>query len=257
MGDHITAFDTTTEPLSTDYDLIVLGGAAGGMSVAISSLRSGLRRVRVIEPSAKVSFAELVPENQVEVGYGEQVMSVDIDPDSDGSVVLVVTDQRSYRTRACLVALRQRDPDWLPPIPVQLSQQVTVDTMPEALYDLDILVVGFTNHATELVAEAAAAGAGVVFASGGLDPAQLAPSADAMLRRLERERRITVLYRAIPDEIGQSGEFPIAYFKDRRTPDLEFDHIVFASERCRSTVDDLHISQAAICLLYTSDAADE
>ena len=227
---------------AVDYDLIVIGGAAGGLSTAISSLRSGLKRVRVIEPGAAVAFAELVPENQVEVGYGEQISSVDA---VDG-VVVVTTDQRTYRTRGCLIALRYRNPDWAPPIDATLSDNVTIDSLPEALNDSDVLVVGHTNHAAELVAEAAAGGAGVVFAAGGMDPGQLAPAADAMLRRLERERRITVLYRAIPDEVDSKNEFPIAYFNDRRTPDLEFDHIVFASERCRPSVADLNITQAAI-----------
>ncbi len=33
---------------STTYDLVIVGGSAGGISVAISSLRSGLERVRII-----------------------------------------------------------------------------------------------------------------------------------------------------------------------------------------------------------------
>ena len=225
-----------------DYDLIVIGGTAGGLSTAISSIRSGLKKVRVVEPGAAVAFPELVPENQVEVGYGEQLLGID----AEGDVVIVNTDQRTYRTRGCLVSRRHRDPNWTPPINAPLSEHVTVDALPEWLNDRDVLVVGHTNHAAELVAEAAAGGAGVVFAAGGLDPAKLAPAADAMLRRLERERRITVLYRSVPDEIGHDGEFPIAYFNDRRTPDLEFDHIVFASERCRPTVGELNVSQAAI-----------
>jgi ferredoxin--NADP+ reductase len=226
----------------SDYDLIVIGGTAGGLSVAISSLRSGLTKVRVIEPGASIAFPELAPENQVEIGYGEQLISIDADEDS----IIVVTDQRTYRTRGCLVAIRHRDPDWTPPMAATLSENVTIDALPEWMNDRDILVVGHTNHAAELVAKAAAAGAGVVFAAGGMDPGLLAPAADAVLRRLERERRVTVLYRSIPDEIGHSGEFPIAFFNDRRTPDLEFDHIVFASARTRPTVAELGITQAAI-----------
>lgn len=227
---------------AADYDLIVIGGNAGGLSVAISSLRSGLTRVRVIEPGNEVAFPELVPENQVEVGYGEQLQSIDA---ADG-IVTVTTDQRTYNTRGVLLAQRHRDPAWTPPIDVSLGKNVTVDELPAWLNDQDILVVGYTNHAAELVAKAAASGAGVVMAAGGMDPGQLAPAADAVLRRLERERRITVLYRAVPDEIGESGEFPVAYFNDRRTPDLEFDHIVFASERIRPTVAELAVSDAAI-----------
>jgi len=225
-----------------DYDLIVIGGTAGGVSVAISSLRSGLKKVRLIEPSGSIAFPELVPEYKIDVSYGEELKSID----ADESSVIITTDQRTYRARGCLVSRRHRDPEWSPPITLPTSDNVSIDTLPEGLNSRDILVVGYTNHAVELVAEAAAAGAGVVFAAGGMDPAKLAPAADAVLRRLERERRVTALYRAVPDGIGHDGEFPIAFFNDRRTPDLEFDHIVFASERCRPTAAELNVTQAAI-----------
>ena len=47
------------------YDLVILGGTAGGLSVAISSKRSGIQDVRVVEPGSTVAFPELVPENQL------------------------------------------------------------------------------------------------------------------------------------------------------------------------------------------------
>jgi len=225
------------------YDLIILGGTAGAISVAQSMLRAGVQRVRVIvPPGERVAFPELIPEHQIEVGYGESLTGID----ADGQSLIVNTDQRAYRTRGCLVAMRYPDPAWKPPIVIPEGPSISVDALPEWLSDRDILVVGRTNHAVELVAEATARGAGVVMAAGGMDPAKLAPAADAVLRRLERERRVTVLYRAIPDEVAQSGEFPIAYFNDRRTPDLEFDHIVFASERVRPNTSSLNITQAAI-----------
>ena len=227
---------------NVDHDLIVIGGSAGGLSVAISSLRSGLPRVRLIEPGSAVAFPELVPENLVDVAYGEQVEEIDAADD----VVTVKTNQRTYRARGLLVSQRQRNPEWSPPLEIPASPNVSVDTLPDWLPDKDVLVVGHTNHAAELVAEAAAGGARVVFAAGGLDPAKLAPAADSILRRLERERKITVLYRAVPDGIGHDGDFPIAFFNDRRTPDLEFDHIVFASERRLPTIAELNITQAAI-----------
>ena len=225
-----------------EYDLIVLGGSVGGLSVATSLKDAGLSRIRVIEQGGSVSFPELIPEHQIEVGYGEEVESIDVVDDR----VLVTTNQRSYIADGCLVADLHRSPDYELPIPVQLSERVSVDTLPEKLSDSDDLVVGYTNHAVELVGRAAAGGAGVVLAAGGMDPAQLAPVADSMLRKLERERRATILYRAVPDGIGDKGDFPLAYFNDRRTPDLEFDHIVFASSRVRRPLAELGITQAAI-----------
>jgi len=228
---------------NVDYDLIVISGTAGGLSVAMSMLEAGLTRVRVIVPPGEaIAFPDLIAENQIEVGYNEQVTGIDFVDD----VLSVQTDQRVYRSTACLVATRYRNPDWQPPTGFPTSEKITVDTLPGGLRDDDILIVGYTNHAVELAAEATAAGAGVVLAAGGLDPAQLAPSADMMMRRLEQERRLTVLYRSVPDEIGLVDKFPLAYFNARRTPDLEFDHIVFASERCTPSLVDIPATPSAI-----------
>ncbi len=230
--------DTATDDL---YDLIVIGGTAGGLSVAISSLRSGLKRVRLIEPGDRVAFGELVPANQVDVAYGENLVGVEL----DGDELLVTTDLRTYRTHGCLMAMRDADPNWSPPL-ASPQASVTVDTLPEHLDDLDIMVVGHTDNAVELVWNAANAGARVVMAAGGMDPAQLAPAADTTLRQLERERRATILYRAVPDEISSDDKFPVAFFNDRRTPDLEFDHIVLAAQRCRPPFETFNVSEEAL-----------
>ncbi len=225
-----------------EYDLIVIGGTVGGLSVAISTQRAGLSRVRVIEPGNAIAFPELVPEHRLEVGYGEKLLGID----HDGTNVIVTTEQRTYVAKGCLIAELHRDPSYEPPVATALSGRVTIDTLPEDLSNSDILVIGHTNHAVELAGQAAAAGAGVVVAAGGMDPAQLAPVADSMIRKLEHERRATILYRSVPDGIGDKDEFPIAYFNDRRTPDLEFDHIVFASTRVRVPRSELNITSAAI-----------
>ncbi len=212
------------------YDLVVVGGGAGGLSVAVSSLRSGLPLVRLIEPRSEVSFGELASENQLDIGYGEQLVSIDMV--SDGSDDLVVTtDRLAYRTRACVIAIRPSDPDATPPIPAPTSDRLHIDVAPTDVDDLDVLVVGTTDHAVELAAEVSKGGGRVVLAAGGMDPALLSPAAEHMIRRLERERKITVLYRSVPDQIGDAEGYPMAFFDDRRTPDLQFDHVVFATPR--------------------------
>lgn len=224
------------------YDLLIIGGSVGALSVAVALQEAGLERVRVICQERAIAFPELVPTHQLEVGYGEELLSVD----HDGTNVVVVTDKRTYVATGCLVGGLHRSPDYTLPVDAELSERVTIDTLPDHLSDSDILVIGYTNHAVELVGEASAAGAGVVLAAGGMDPAQLAPVADSMLRKLEHERRATVLYRAVPDGIDSLGDFPVAYFNDRRTPDLEFDHIVFASTRARTPVAELGVTNEAI-----------
>ncbi|MGI9597613.1 MAG: NAD(P)-binding domain-containing protein [Acidimicrobiales bacterium] len=211
------------------YDLVIVGGNAGGLSVAISSARSGIESVRIVEASSTVAFPELVPENQLDIGYGEHAVSVDV----DGDDLVVTTNHHIYRTTGCLIAQRERDPNWVPPISVPESERVHVDVLPEHVDDTDVMIIGLSDNAVELVANAAHRGGRVVMAAGGMDPGRLSPAGENMLRRLERERRATVLYRSVPNQIGEINGFPIAYFSDRRTPDLEFDHIVFATTRYR------------------------
>lgn len=231
------------EIATTDrYDLVIIGGRAGGLSVAISSRQWGLERVRVVEPSSEIAFAELVAENQLDIGYGEHALGIDV----RGDDLVVTTNVHSYTTVGCLVTLREPDTDWVPPIAVPASDRVLIDKLPEHPHDKDILVIGYTDHAVELVAAAATAGARVVMAAGGMDPAQLSPAGETILWRLERDRRATLLYWAVPEQIGLLDVHPIAYFGDRRTPDLEFDYVVFASQRRRVDPQKVGVSAAAL-----------
>ena len=223
------------------YDLVIIGGSAGGLSVAVSSLRSGLGLIRILESTNAVAFPELVGDNQLDVGYGESVTAIDV----AGDMLVVTSTKQTYNTRAVLVANRRPDPNWRPPFPVIDSPRVQIDTCKVHSED-DVLVIGHTDHAVELVATMAAAGARVVLAGGGLDPTKLSPAGEAILRRLERERRATLLYRSLPDQIGDSNGFPMAYFNDRRTPDLQFDHVVFASGRANLVPADVGASAAAV-----------
>ncbi len=231
----------STEPATGRYDLIIIGGTAPGLSVAVSSLRSGLGLIRIVEPGSAVAFPEIAAENNLDIGYGETVQSIE----KVGDDLVVNTDRLSYRTRAALVALRPEDPSWTPPLNPPASDRVLTDRLPDRLSDQDVLIVGYTDRAVELVAQAAAGGAGVVLAASGLDPAKLSPAGDHMLRRLERERRATLLYRANPDSVGLVDGFPMAFFEDRRTPDLQFDHVVFAAQRSVETAENIGASAEA------------
>jgi ferredoxin--NADP+ reductase len=79
-----------------------------------------------------------------------------------------------------------------------------------------------------------------------MDPTRLSPAADNMLRRLERERKATLLYRSVPESISEVGGYPMAYFGDRRTPDLQFDHVVFAPPRQTMDPAALGVTAAAL-----------
>jgi ferredoxin/flavodoxin---NADP+ reductase len=225
-----------------DYDLVIVGGTAGGLSVAISSLRSGLELVRVLESGNSVAFPELVGPDELDVGYGEHVTRIDF----VGSKVVIRTNKRTYRARACLIAERRPIPDWVPPVRTFRSARILIDALPDHCENLDVLIVGDSDHAVELTARAAAAEARVVLAAGGMDSKRLSPAADHMLRRLERERRATLLYRQTPTQIVDTSGYPMVYFEDRRTPDLQFDFVVFASHRTTLTPDEVGLTRAAL-----------
>lgn len=217
------------EELATTHDLIVIGATAGGLSVAEGARRAGVERVMLLERGDSVLMPEVISRNDLQIAYGEKVQSIHFDAESDQ--VEVVTNRRTRRATACMIAEREYQPDATPPIEVTPNDRVTVDHPPAAAQGADIMVIGKTDHAVEISAQLASAGANVVLAADGLEPVRLSPVAGEMLAKLERERQATVLYRSSPNVIGEREGFPMAYFPDRRTPDLEFDHVVFASSR--------------------------
>lgn len=232
-----------TELSETAYDLVVVGGTAGGISTAIAIQRAGADAVRILEEGHLIAFPELVGPYELDVGYGEAVDAIDGD---DGDLV-VTSGKRIYRARACLVAQRHLLPDWDPrPASTYQGPGLHIDALPEDIESTDLLIVGYTDHAVEMTVLAAAVGARVVLAAGGLDPDQLSPAANLMLRRLERDRMVTLLLRATPQQIVEVGGCPMVYFGERRTPDLQFDNVVFASHRRTYRPADLGVSDSAI-----------
>ncbi len=225
------------------YDLVVVGGNSGGLSVAIAAQSGGLGRVRILEPSSAVAYTELIGEHQLDVGFGETVETIDL----VGDELEITTNKGSYAARACVVAHRTNvgNSVWTPPIDASLSERILVDRFSGQLVDQDILIVGHTDHAVELSDKAAMAGARVVLAAGGMTPKRLSPIGQSVLRRLERERQATILFRAVPARITEDDGLPLAHFADRRTPDLEFDKVVFASGRMPVTPEGVGLTEAA------------
>jgi ferredoxin/flavodoxin---NADP+ reductase len=213
------------------------------LSVAIAAHKGGLGRVRILEPSSTVAYTELIGEHQLDVGFGETVESIDL----AGQDLAIVTNKGSYLARACVVAHRKNvgNSVWQPPIDASLSDRIMVDRFSGQLVDQDILIVGHTDHAVELADKAAMAGARVVLAAGGMTPKRLSPIGQSVLRRLERERQATILFRAVPARITEDDGLPLAHFADRRTPDLEFDKVVFASGRTPVTPEDVGLTEEA------------
>jgi ferredoxin/flavodoxin---NADP+ reductase len=225
------------------YDLVVVGGNSGALSVAIAAQAGGLGRVRILEPSSAVAYTELIGEHQLDVGFGESVETIDL----AGDELEITTNKGAYLARACVVAHRTNvgRSVWKPPIDASLSDRILVDRFSGQLVDQDILIVGHTDHAVELADKAAMAGARVVLAAGGMTPKKLSPIGQSVLRRLERERLATILFRAVPARITEDDGLPLANFADRRTPDLEFDKVVFASGRIPVTPEGVGLTEPA------------
>jgi ferredoxin/flavodoxin---NADP+ reductase len=224
------------------YDLVIVGGNAAGVSMAVAAQRAGLRRVRIVADGSAVAFSELVGENQLDVGYGESVQSIDL----VGSEVSITTSKQEYLTRGCVVARRGDAAGWTPPTRTVASDRISVDRLPETAEEQDVLVVGSTDHAVELTSTLVAAGARVVLAAGGMNPTKLSPASESTIHRLEKERRATFLYRSVPEEVSEVNGFPMAFFADRRIPDLQFDHVVFASGPTALGPEDVGMSDAAL-----------
>jgi len=208
------------------YDLVIIGGNAAGLSAAVEAQALGVRLVRILEAGSAVAFPELLGQHHLDVGYGEAVTSIDV----VGEHLAITTPRQVYLARRCLITQRSTADGWSPPVRATLSDRILVDQLPAWLEEQDVLVVGDDDHAVELTAALSAGGANVVLAAGGMKVGKLPQCASDRLQRLEKERRATILYRALPDEISEeSGLLPMAFFNDRRTPDLEFDYVVFAS----------------------------
>jgi len=218
----------TQTTATTAYNLVIVGGTAGAVSVAISSQRSNLGLVRIVTADNSLAFPAMVGQEQLDVGYGEAVTKIDC----QGSDLVVTTTKRTYTTQAVMIAERPELSNWESTIPLPDDRtHIHVGEAPLLVEDLDVLVVGASDHAVEIAAELSDRGGRVVVAAGGMDLTRLSPAAEHMVKQLERERRVTMLYRSVPDAVGLVNGHPMAFFNDRRTPDLQFDEIVFAPHR--------------------------
>ncbi|MBK5222071.1 MAG: NAD(P)-binding domain-containing protein [Acidimicrobiia bacterium] len=229
--------------MTTTHDLIIFGGNAGGLSAATLARRAGLERVRIIESGTVVGIPDVIGEHGLDVGYGETVTAIDVD--TDGNLV-VSTGRQTYTAPAVLVAQRKSAVDWTPSVPTFSGERILVDRIPESPNDVDVLVVGHTDHAVELTAQLADQGAGVVLAAGPMDPSLLSPMAEALLQKIEHERQATLLYRSVPTRISEVDGLPMVDFGDRRTPDLQFDHVVFSSGRHALSPADVGATETAV-----------
>ncbi len=157
----------------------------------------------------------------------EQVGSIDALIGGD-EIVEVVTSESTIPTRGVVIDLTRADSEaetpW--PIPDEIASRFhrEIDFDPE---DKDVLVVGRGESAIPFALRLIEGRARVVLALDG-DAAGISMLGRQTLERLEREQAATVLWRSFPQTVGEVAGFPMIGFGDRRTPDLQFDHVVLA-----------------------------
>jgi ferredoxin/flavodoxin---NADP+ reductase len=210
-----------------EVDLLVVGEGASGLVASILAGAPEPVSVRVIERAAE-SVARHLFATEYEVSVGETVLRVERARDR----VRILTDRAEYSARCCVFMDRAREM-FMPPVAASVATRVSVGQIPEEADGVDVLVVGATEKAVELSWNAVTAGARVVLAADGMDPAGLSPQADAELVRLGESVDTVVLYRCTVDRVDEADGLPMVSFRDEVTPDLQFDHVVFEGDRQR------------------------
>jgi ferredoxin--NADP+ reductase len=209
----------------TPLDLVVIGGSLAGLSLAIEAQEAGLSRVVVCVRGETVALPEVIGHHGLDVRFRTGMVS--LAPRDDA----VEVHAAGGRLMATAVVLAEhppgggQGPDY--PLPASLRDRIHLGTIPATARGLDVLVVG-GETAVEWSLHLAEGGAGLVVALGGTAAADLSRLARRVLLRLEAERMATVLWHSRPDEVEDLDGYPMAYFDDRRTPDLQFDHLVYA-----------------------------
>ena len=215
------------------YQLVVVGGSLAALSTASRAARAGLGDVVVVGVEAEWASGELAHTSHIDV---ELVESLDGLVVTDGELELKAKPH-SFTARNVVFDLVATDPasalPWRVPDEVahRFHRKVEFETE-----DKDVLVVGRGESAVILAAELVQTRARVVLAFDG-DTSGISMLGRQVLEKLEREQAATILWRSWPESIWTFGDYPMVTFGDRRTPDLQFDHVVVAIPSDRPTLD--------------------
>ncbi len=205
-------------------DLVVVGGDLAGLSVAVQAREAGLD-VLVLEEGSAIAAPEVIDHHDLAVEIQHPVSHIQADGSGD---VVVVSENAEIRARVAVRSVPARGTSPPPEFdfPATLSDRIHLDSPPQDPRGKDVLVVGGDENAVVCALDLIDQGARVVLTLGGADPSHLSRLARSRLLRVEAERRATILWVSSPDSIEDIGGYPMAYFDDRRTPDLQFDHVV-------------------------------
>lgn len=209
------------------HDLIIIGANASGISLAVRANQAGINNVRLVTQRSETVYPELLEGLEIDVSFKERALKISKNDD----VFTVETDKQIYTTRCVMVAPNFENDNITLPESIALGERVLQNQIPEDVSGKDILVVGNDDTSVELAAQLIRQGANVVLASKNLNPKKLSFASNEILARLEQQRKITVFYRSSPNRIETKEDFPMVFFEDRRTPDLEFDYVLYTSKK--------------------------
>jgi ferredoxin--NADP+ reductase len=211
--------------VADSYDLIVIGGTPAGLSLAAEAQASGLQRVLVLERSDTIRPRDGAGRLGLQVRFQATIKSIEL---VDGGVQ-VLTETGPLVGAAVAIAEAASGPSRTPEyeVPASLASRVFDHTKSVPNGAADVLVVGGGELGVSACVALVDRGYRVVLAHSG-EPEQLSRLSQEMLHDLERERLATILWRSRPAGMDDLEGFPMVYFRDRRTPDLQFDYVVMA-----------------------------
>ena len=210
------------------HDLIIIGANSSGISHALKAYDSGIKNIRLITQRSQTVYPELIEGLDIDVSYREKANLI---KKIDNETFEVVTDKQKYLTRAVLIAPSNAITDFDFPEGTSQSERVTVNNYHNIEENQDVLIVGSDDYAVEAARYVIEHGANVVLAIQSINLKHLSFASNRMIELLEQQRKLTVLNQSAPKKFVLIDGYPMAVFNDRRTPDLEFDNVIYSSTR--------------------------
>ncbi|MPZ52971.1 MAG: hypothetical protein GEU79_09610 [Acidimicrobiia bacterium] len=204
------------------YELIVIGSTPDAVSIAAEASRAGLSDILLVTDDDHTVPADSVARYRMTVRFGTKAKSVE---SIDDETVAVVTSEDSLTAYAVAVVAEptRQSVTEIPFLP-DIAERVHLDTSFEPDQS-DVLVVGSGPTSVGQALDLVDRGARVVLCYTGT-LSELSTVGERALHDAERTARITVLWESEPASIEEVGGLPMVHFPDRRTPDLQFDHVV-------------------------------
>ena len=167
-----------------------------------------------------------IQDNGLVVRYGEAVSAIR----PRAGFFLVETAAAVYRSKTCAVAIgilgRPQKPDW--PIPHSLKARITYDITSVPLQNIDVLVVGGGDSASEYAQYLVQEDCRVVLSYRGSSFHRMNDINRTSLASLEEQGRVLVLAGTSVARVESDGGRPRVHFTGDRPKPETFDHVVLA-----------------------------